>query len=221
MVRSHHWHILHSPGSNFKYGYCSFPSCAHFWSNVYEMKGTTYPQMCAVFYTYSENSCLYHSALHVHWATHLHKLTATWVSSTATYMKMHSMLQIAIANQASMDRDSCRKNAYRHPTLSPGVFTLFCMHGVCYGFEILKLCESPKHPFSIFKTRFWTPPKMIIYDNCYKLHAYCLANFQEHFGGNWLERACSKRSCLDSYKNKCREWSQGNHAQRHGWSISC
>ena len=79
-----------------------------------------------------------------------------------------------IANQASTDSNSCRKNAYGHPTLSPGVFTIFCIHGVCYGFAILKSHESPKHPFSIFKTCFQTAPKMIIYDNCCKLHAYCL-----------------------------------------------
>ena len=58
-----------------------------------------------------------------------------------------------VVNQASTDSDSCRKNAYGHPTLSPGVFTIFCMHGICYGFEILKSHKSPKHPFSIFNTQ--------------------------------------------------------------------
>ena len=49
------------------------------------------------------------------------------------------------------------------PTLSPGIFTIYCEHGVCYGFEVLQTCESPKHPFQIFKTRFPHPPLIIIY----------------------------------------------------------
>ena len=91
----------------------------------------------------------------------------------------------------------------------PLQFTIFCMHGICYRFEILKPHESPKHPFSIFKTRFQTAPKMIIYDNCCKLHAYCLNRepvfFQNtrflvdrfHWHGHI---GCSKGYCLDSYK---------------------
>ncbi len=116
-----------------------------------------------------------------------------------------------LANQASTDSDSCRKNAYGHPTLSPGVFTIFCEHGVCYGFEILKSHESPRHPFSIFKTRFCTPPRMIIYDNCCKLHAYCL-NREPVFFKNTLflvdrfhwrgHVGCSKGYSLDSYKRR-------------------
>ncbi len=35
-------------------------------------------------------------------------------------------------------------------------------HGVCYGFEVLRECESPRHPFQIFKTRFSKPPSKII-----------------------------------------------------------
>ena len=73
-----------------------------------------------------------------------------------------------VANQVSTDRDSCRKNAYGHPTLSPGVFTIFCMHGVCYGFENLQNTHSQSSR-PVFRQL-----QMIIYDNCCKLHAYCL-----------------------------------------------
>ena len=45
---------------------------------------------------------------------------------------------------------------------------------MCYGFEILQQCESPRHPFQIFKTRFLKPPRAIIYDNACSLHQYCL-----------------------------------------------
>ena len=43
--------------------------------------------------------------------------------------------------------DSCRKLWYGHPTLSPGIFTIYCQHGVCYGYEVMAQCESPKIPF--------------------------------------------------------------------------
>ncbi|XP_065192373.1 uncharacterized protein LOC135823439 isoform X2 [Sycon ciliatum] len=32
--------------------------------------------------------------------------------------------------------DSCNKHYSGHPTLTPGVFTLYCPHGICYGFEV-------------------------------------------------------------------------------------
>ena len=36
-----------------------------------------------------------------------------------------------------------------------GIFskiTIYCEHGMCYGFEVLQTCESPKHPYQIFKS---------------------------------------------------------------------
>ena len=56
------------------------------------------------------------------------------------------------------DSDSCRKASYGHPSLSPGIFTVFCPHGICCGFEVMQSCESPKHPFSIFRQRFQKAP---------------------------------------------------------------
>ena len=39
--------------------------------------------------------------------------------------------------------DVCNKRISKHPTLTPGIFTIYCPHAICYGFEILKECESP------------------------------------------------------------------------------
>ena len=106
------------------------------------------------------------------------------------------------------DRDGCRKSSHGHPTLSPGIFTIYCEHGVCYGFELLRSCESPKHPFGIFKTRFAHPPELIIYDNACRLHVYCL-NREPHFFEktrfavdrfHWRGHiGCSSGYSLDSY----------------------
>ena len=72
------------------------------------------------------------------------------------------------------DKDTCRKNSYGHPNLSPGIFTVYCKHGVCYGFEILQMCEFPRNPFQIFKSCFLQAPELITYDNACCLHIYSL-----------------------------------------------
>ena len=77
--------------------------------------------------------------------------------------------------------DDCRKKSYGHPTLTPGIFTVYCAHGICYGFDILRSCESSRHPFEIFTTRFQQPPKAIVYDNACHLHIYCLNREPQRF----------------------------------------
>ena len=52
--------------------------------------------------------------------------------------------------------------------------SIACQHGVCYGYEVMAQCESPKILFQIFITHFPQPPHVIVYDNGWKLHVYCL-----------------------------------------------
>uniref|UniRef100_A0A7M5XNQ1 Uncharacterized protein n=1 Tax=Clytia hemisphaerica TaxID=252671 RepID=A0A7M5XNQ1_9CNID len=68
----------------------------------------------------------------------------------------------------------CRKNYRGHPNLTSGIFTIYCPHGVCFGFQVMEKEESPNIPFTIFKTRLPTAPKYIIYDNACHLHTYAL-----------------------------------------------
>ncbi|XP_072021477.1 uncharacterized protein [Amphiura filiformis] len=102
----------------------------------------------------------------------------------------------------------CRKYAKGHPTLSPGIFTIFCPHGVCYGFQVMTRYESPEVPFDIFKTRFNVAPEVIIYDNACRLHAYCLNREPEFFRNSLFlvdrmhwhnHRSCSSGYNIDSY----------------------
>ena len=67
--------------------------------------------------------------------------------------------------QSKKVSDACRKESCGHPSLCPGIFTIFCHHGVYYGFQVMDTCKSPKHPFEIFRSRFETAPDVIIYDN--------------------------------------------------------
>ncbi|XP_066271346.1 uncharacterized protein [Branchiostoma lanceolatum] len=115
-----------------------------------------------------------------------------------------------VRNTRAKERTSdCRKESRGHPTLTAGVFTLYCQHAICYGFEVMLEPESPKYPFRILKSRFSTAPSVIIYDNACQLHSYCLNRdpgfFQNsrffvdrlHFKNH---KGCSKGYCLDMYK---------------------
>lgn len=120
--------------------------------------------------------------------------------------------------EADVDRKSkvqlCTKGYNAHPSLTPGIFTLFCPHGmfllcsiyimhihissgICYGFEAMRLHESPNTPFSILYERFpegklpnmivskcmhtLTGPSKLIYDNGCNLHNYCLNREPDFF----------------------------------------
>ena len=75
----------------------------------------------------------------------------------------------------------CKKRRLAHPSLLPGVFTLFCQHGnfytsciyiknyiilrcilpmfytgICYGFKVMRFAESPDVPFTVIYERFPT-----------------------------------------------------------------
>ena len=106
------------------------------------------------------------------------------------------------------DADSCRKYSSSHPSLTPGIFTVYCPHAICYGFEVMRSHESPQHPFEIFLTRFEQPPSTIIYDNSCKLHQYVLNRQPSHFQNTnfFVDRfhwrghvGCSSGYSLDKY----------------------
>ena len=103
----------------------------------------------------------------------------------------------------------CSKATSRHPTLLPGLFTLFCQHGVCGGFSVMGSCESLNNPFTIFKTRFETVPKTIIYDNACNLHSYFLNRDPVSIrstrfvvdGLHWKNHTCSPAYNSKQYPN--------------------
>ncbi|XP_066929541.1 uncharacterized protein [Clytia hemisphaerica] len=110
--------------------------------------------------------------------------------------------------QSKKKKKECRKNYSGHPNLTSGIFTLYCQHGICYGYQVMHKEESPDTPFTIFKTRFPIAPKMVVYDNCCALHAYCLNRDPEFFKDtlflidrfHWKNhRACSFGYCLAKY----------------------
>ena len=74
----------------------------------------------------------------------------------------------------------CCKYSYGYPTLTPGIFMLYCLDGVCYGFEVLRSCESLRHPFQ-FTTRFTSPPFSDHVWQHIQLHIYALNREPQQF----------------------------------------
>lgn len=78
------------------------------------------------------------------------------------------------ADEGDNELGNCRKDISKHKVLNPGLFTMFCPHGICLGFQLMSSPESPRTAFDILVRRFRTLPKIIVYDNACHLHLYCL-----------------------------------------------
>ncbi|XP_022288437.2 uncharacterized protein LOC111100644 isoform X2 [Crassostrea virginica] len=85
------------------------------------------------------------------------------------------IFEMDLKNMKKKQGTECCKRFAGHPSLLPGIFTIFCPHGICYGFQVMESHESPNVPFTILRTRFKKAPKHIIYDNACKLQQYCLS----------------------------------------------
>ena len=52
---------------------------------------------------------------------------------------------------------TCNKYKERHSALTPGLFTVFCLHcKLCVAFELMENTESPGTAFRMFAHRAWT-----------------------------------------------------------------
>ena len=71
--------------------------------------------------------------------------------------------------------------SYRNAMYAKFLQCIASMGCACYGFEVLRSCESPRHPFRLFTTRFISPPSVIVYDNAYQLHTYALNREPQRF----------------------------------------
>ncbi|XP_056021296.1 uncharacterized protein LOC125649645 isoform X2 [Ostrea edulis] len=120
-----------------------------------------------------------------------------------------SLLPLRSRGTYKMDFTTNKKGKYEctkskgHPSLLPGVFCLFCEHGVCYGYELMDSSESPNVPFTLILTRFKKAPSMVIYDNACRMHSYCLNRHPDFFKDTWflVDRLhwFNHRGCNDGY----------------------
>eukprot|EP00794_Sanderia_malayensis_P003982 gene3982-4531_t len=131
-------------------------TCPHVWVPFIEALGTSTP-VCGVIH---QDADLLHS---------LEELIASNSVTSAqlkTFKSSMPILHDVIVSHADfrfpkslipvlkLMIESCNKKSTGHPTLLPGIFTMFCEHEICYGFEIMLTEESPDVPFSFIFTRF-------------------------------------------------------------------
>lgn len=76
---------------------------------------------------------------------------------------------------------TCTKIVKRAPSLTPGMFALFCPHGICLGFQALKTFEGPSTAFDLLYTRFPEAPGVVVYDNACNLARLCTKLAPRHF----------------------------------------
>ena len=107
------------------------------------------------------------------------------------------------------DVKTCNKFYKNHPGLTPGMFTLFCAHRKCLGFNLMADQEGPSTAFELIYTRFQSgqfrlyllalsvdlisdtfycaAPKMIVYDKACNLQRYVMRR-APHFFSSTLFR---------------------------------
>jgi hypothetical protein len=75
----------------------------------------------------------------------------------------------------------CNKHEYKVYSKTPGIFLIFCPHGVCVGFEALNRFEGPMMVFDVLYRRFKVAPGMVNYDNACNLSRTCYKLAGSHF----------------------------------------
>lgn len=80
-----------------------------------------------------------------------------------------------VADKAKPDKGGeCNKQHGTHVQLSPGIFLIFCGHGICIGFKLMPTCEGPSTLVDMIFTRWPEAPGTLIYDDC--CHAFVTAH---------------------------------------------
>lgn len=78
------------------------------------------------------------------------------------------------ADNPEDESGTCTKVSNDHATLTPGILSFFCPHGICLLTHIMPRYEGPSIPFETIFSRFRDPPRFIIYDNACNFSRYCL-----------------------------------------------
>ena len=90
----------------------------------------------------------------------------------------------------------------------PGIFAIFCAHGICLAFFFMSKFESTETLFSFIMQRRRIAPKMLIYDDMCHGHGFALNREPWFFNTVWFlipifhqkdHVACSNGYCLSLY----------------------
>lgn len=105
-------------------------------------------------------------------------------------------------------KGACNKKSHRFLRVMPGVFAVFCAHGLCLGFHFMNNWESPETFFSLLIQRRRNAPRVIIYDAACRLHSYAMNREPWFFKDtefysdrlHWYDHVgCSVGFCIDRF----------------------
>jgi hypothetical protein len=95
--------------------------------------------------------------------------TSTEVREDGAY-HMSSRVSDAECNR----HGACRKSTHKFAQVMPGLFAIFCPHGICLAFFFMSKFESPETLFSFILQRRKKPPYAIVYDSCCREQHYAM-----------------------------------------------
>ena len=119
----------------------------------------------------------------------------------------HNQLRGSASYDADRSKEKAEEECNKEPKetkLSPGLFTMYCPHGICLGLQLMDSPESPKTPFDLLVRRFQNIPRLIIYDNSCNLQVYSLKREPKRFANT--------RFMVDRWHGK-------NHVCSEGYSM--
>lgn len=111
------------------------------------------------------------------------------------------------------EHGQCTKHLHSSRVHTPGLFTCFCIHGICHGYQAMRRYEGPSTLFKMVYERFQQAPGMLIYDNACNAARYALSREPGHFAlsGFRIDRlhfknhkGCHMGFCLDAYPQTTR-----------------
>ena len=74
---------------------------------------------------------------HAQYTTHEGLDTRLHIRHTFYYLRMY------MYNFISDPKRGGKQNlSYGHPTPTLGIFTLYCTHGICYSFKVMRCCDK-------------------------------------------------------------------------------
>lgn len=91
-----------------------------------------------------------------------------------SFFPNHRKIRTARIYDENANEPSCTKHVLKPTRWTPGMFGVFCPHGICIGFEAMRKYESARIPFKIFYERFPAAPGTIVYDNACNASRYFL-----------------------------------------------
>lgn len=87
--------------------------------------------------------------------------------------------------------EPCSKTQTAGVHRTGGIFTFYCIHGICYCFCMMPGAEGRNEAFSFLLKYFARPPQFLVYDHVCALEEYCQNRAPAHFAGS--------QGCIDNF----------------------